>query len=162
MPNYTTPYCNVEWAEPYFNERVNSENWNNASAENKAAALATGTRDIARYATFYETITNEQGKEEKNPFKYAYDGTETRPIPDKLKEALCEQAIYKLTVNRLDVIDTTRSGIANAKGVAFDRKAVPDQLCDEAIDILSEMGADIAPEAGGNGMNWTRQERIER
>lgn len=162
MSNYTTPYCDLTWATQYFSERVNSDNWNNASNANKTAALATGTRDIARYATFFETITNERGEEEKIPFKYAYDGTETRTIPDKLKEALCEQALYKLTVNRLDVIDTTRTGIASAKGVAFDRKAVPNQLCDEAIDILSEMGAEIAPEAGGNGMNWTKLEHLER
>lgn len=162
MPNYTTPYCDITWAEQYFAERVNSDNWTTATEANKSAALATGTRDIARYATFYEVVTNNLGEEEKKPFKYAYDGSETRVIPDKLKEALCEQAIYKLTINRLDVIETTRSGIANAKGVAFDRQAVPDQLCDETIDILTEMGADISPEAGGGGMTWTRQERIER
>lgn len=162
MPNYTTPFCDLVWAEQYFTERTGADNWNGAEAAEKTAALATATRDIARYATFFETVTNADGKEEEQSFKYAYDGTETREIPDKLKEATCEQALYRLTVNRLDAIDATRSGIASAKGVVFDRYAVPNQLSDECIDILEEMGAEVAAEAGGATCKWTRQERLER
>lgn len=162
MANYTTPYCDLAWAEQYFRERSNSDNWNEATEAEKTAALATATRDIARYAKFSETVTNAKGEEQLQSFKYAYDGSETRTIPAKLKEATCEQAIYKLTVNRLDAIDAARSGIASAKGVTFDRDAVPNQLCDECLDILEEMGAEVDPGAGGAGWKWTRQERIER
>ena len=161
MSNYTTPFCDLEWAEQYFLERTNSDNWNEASAEEKAAALATATRDIARYAVFFETVINARGEEEERSFRYAYDGTETREIPARLKEATCEQAIYKLTVNRLDVIDATRAGIVSAKGVTFDRNAVPNQLCDECIDILEELGAEINT-SSGSGWKWTRMERLER
>lgn len=163
MPNYTTPYCDLTWAEQYFAERSNSDNWNEATEAEKSAALATATRDIYHYATFFESLPDDaRTGEEKQPFKYAYDGSETRTIPDLLKEATCEQAIYKITVNRLDAIDATRSGIASAKGVTFDRDAVPDQLCAECIDILDEMGAEVAPSAGSSGWKWTRQERLER
>ena len=162
MPNYTTPYCDLAWAEQYFLERSNSDNWNEATEAEKTAALATATRDIARYAKFPETVTDARGEETVQFFKYAYDGSETRTIPAKLKEATCEQAIYKLTVNRLDAVDATRAGIASAKGVTFDRDAVPNQLCDECLDILEEMGAEVDAAAGGAGWKWTRQERLER
>ena len=162
MPNYTTPYCDLAWAEQYFSERSNSDNWNEATETEKTAALATATRDISRYSTFHETFTNARGEEDERSYKYAYDGSETRTIPAKLKEATCEQAIYKLTVNRLDAVDATRSGIASAKGVTFDRDAVPNQLCDECIDILEEMGAEVDAGAGGSNWKWTPQERIER
>lgn len=162
MPNYTTPYCDLAWAEQYFLERSNSDNWNEATEAEKTAALATATRDIARYAKFPETVTDARGEETVQFFKYAYDGSETRTIPAKLKEATAEQAIYKLTVNRLDAIDATRAGIASAKGVTFDRDAVPNQLSDECIDILEEMGAEVDAAAGGSNWKWTRQERLER
>ena len=162
MAAYTTPYCDLAWANQYFIERDHADAWNDATDAEKTAALATATRDIARYAAFSETVTDASGKETVQSFKYAYDGSETRTIPDKLKEATCEQAIYKLTVNRLDAIENTRSGIASAKGVVFDREAVPNPICDECFDILTEMGAEVDAAAGGSGCKWTRQERIER
>ena len=162
MANYTTPYCDLAWAEQYFSERSNSDNWTEAAEAEKRAALATATRDIARYSTFHESVTNARGEEEERAYKYAYDGTEAREIPAKLKEATCEQAIYKLTINRLDAVEATRAGIVSAKGVTFDREALPNQLSDECIDILEELGAEIEAAAGGAGWKWTRQERLER
>jgi len=159
---YTTPYCDLEWAEQYFAERAQSDNWNDATEAEKTAGLCTATRDIYRYASFTEEVAGENGESELKQFKYAYDGTETREIPAKLKEATCEQAIYKMTLNRLDALDATRSGLSSAKGVVFDKEAIPNQLCDECIDILNEMGAEVAPEAGGSGMVVDRIERIER
>ena len=159
---YTTPYCDLEWAKQYFAERSNSENWNDATDEEKNAGLCTATRDIFRYASFEEEITSEQGETEIQMFRYAYDGTETRPIPVLLKEATCEQAIYKMTLNRLDALDATRSGISSAKGVVFDKDAIPDQLCTECLDILNRMGAEIEPGAGGSSFTIGRAERIER
>ena len=161
MAGYTTAFCDLEWADRYFQERTNSGNWIDASTEEKNAALATATRDITRYSTFTETVYV-NGKPQTQSFVYAYDGSETRVIPDKLKEACCEQAIYKLSVDRLDAIETTRAGIASAKGVVFDTNAIPDQLSDECIDLLMLMGASVDAAAGGNSMNWMRTERIER
>ena len=152
----------MEWAEQYFTERAQSDNWNDATEAEKTAGLCTATRDIYRYASFTEEVAGENGESELKQFKYAYDGTETREIPAKLKEATCEQAIYKMTLNRLDALDATRSGLSSAKGVVFDKEAIPNQLCDECIDILNEMGAEVAPEAGGSGMVVDRIERIER
>ena len=159
---YTTPYCDLEWAEQYFAERAQSDNWNDASEAEKTAGLCTATRDIYRYAIFTEEVAGQDGERELNQFKYAYDGTETREIPDKLKEATCEQAIYKMTLNRLDALDASHQGLSSAKGVVFDKEAVPNQLADECVDILTEMGAEIEPGASGQTMVFGRIERIER
>ena len=159
---YTTPYCDLTWAEQYFAERSNSENWTDATEAEKTAGLCTATRDINRYAVFTEEVAGQNGESELNQFKYAYDGTETRTIPDKLKEATCEQAIYKMTLNRLDALDATHQGLASAKGVVFDKDAIPAQLCDECIDILNEMGAEVEAEAGGSTATYQRIERVER
>ena len=158
---YTTPYCDLAWAEQYFAERAQSDNWNDATEAEKTAGLCTATRDIYRYAIFTEEVAGQDGERELNQFKYAYDGKEAREIPDKLKEATCEQAIYKMTLNRLDALDASRQGLSSAKGVVFDKEAIPDLLCDECIDILNEMGAEIEPGAS-NGASWQRIERIER
>jgi len=159
---YTTPYCDLAWAEQYFAERAQSDNWNDASEAEKTAGLCTATRDIYRYAIFTEEVAGQDGERELNQFKYAYDGTETREIPDKLKEATCEQAIYKMTLNRLDALDASHQGLSSAKGVVFDKEAVPNQLADECVDILTEMGAEIEPGASGQTMVFGRIERIER
>lgn len=159
---YTTPYCDLAWAEQYFAERAQSDNWNDATEAEKTAGLCTATRDIYRYAIFTEEVAGQDGERELNQFKYAYDGTETREIPDKLKEATCEQAIYKMTLNRLDALDASHQGLSSAKGVVFDKEAVPNQLADECVDILTEMGAEIEPGASGQTMVFGRIERIER
>ena len=159
---YTTPYCDLEWAEQYFSERAQSDNWNEATEAEKTAGLATATRDIYRYAVFTEEVETGNGETDIAQFKYKYDGTETRTIPDKLKEATCEQAIYKMTLNRLDALDASHQGLSSAKGVVFDKEAIPKQLADECIDILSEMGAEIEPGASGQTMVVDRIERIER
>ncbi len=164
MSDYTTPYAALDWAETYFAERSGSDNWSDANDENKLAALKTATRDIFKYAIFVEVVTetiNEFPEEIEQEFRYLYDGTETRTIPNALKEACCEQAIYKLTVNRLNAVDATRSGLASAKGASFDRNAIPAQLCDECIDILEDMGATVKAAAGSNTMTVTRFERIQ-
>ena len=159
---YTTPYCDLDWAEQYFAERSNSDNWNDATEAEKTAGLCTATRSIYRYAVFTEEVTGQNGESELNQFKYAYDGKETREIPDKLKEATCEQAIYAMTLNRLDALDASRQGLSSAKGVVFDKEAIPNQLADECIDILTEMGAEVEPGASGQTMVCGRIERIER
>ena len=79
MSNYTTSYCDLAWAEQYFTERSNSDNWNDATEAEKTAALATATRDIARYAKFSETVTDARGEETVQFFKYAYDGSVKKP-----------------------------------------------------------------------------------
>ena len=160
--SYTTPYCDTEWAEQYFSERSNSDNWNDATDEEKLAALCTATRDIYHHAYFSELVETGEDESDLVQFRYKYDGTETRVIPDHLKEATCEQAIYKMTLNRLDALDATRSGISSAKGVVFDKEAIPNILCDECIDLLNEMGAEVDPGAGGPGPVVQRIERIER
>lgn len=150
---YTIPYAGLEWAEEYFQERINSDNWQEADEDNKkekTAALASASRDIERYATFFY----EEGEE----FKYPLDGG--MDIPDKLKEACCEQALYLLTVDRQGAIDQSRMGIASAKGTVFDRDAIPAKLGDVCIDILRSMGAEISA-AAGDGCGMVRIERLQ-
>lgn len=160
--SYTTPYCDLEWAEQYFSERSNSDNWTDATDEEKNAALCTATRDIFHHAYFSELVQTGETESELVQFRYKYDGSETREIPDHLKEATCEQAIYKMTLNRLDALDATHQGLSSAKGVVFDKDAIPNILSDDTIDLLNEMGAEVDPGAGGPGPNVQRIERIER
>ncbi len=152
---YTTPYATLAWAEEYFSERINADNWQEADEEKKkekSAALASASRDIERYAVFFD--------DDREPFKYPLDGS--METPDKLKEACCEQALYLLTVDRLGAVETTRMGIASAKGTVFDRDAIPAKLGDVCIDILKSMGARIDAAAGDGGACVIRQERLQR
>lgn len=154
--SYTIPYANMEFAVAYFEERVNSDNWTNATEANRKAALATATRDIWLYARFPD------GEQEGEFFKYPTDGSEGPEVPAKLKEACCEQALYKLAVNRLDIVEMTHMGVASAKGTVFDKGAIPQALCDECIDLLTSLGAEIEPGAGGSALSVVRYERLEK
>lgn len=146
--SYTTPFADLTWADVYFEERTNADRWTGSNEAGKNAALKQATRDILRHASFYD----EEGR------KLIYSATNA---PDELKEACCEQALYLLTVNRLDAYKNTRSGIASAKGVLFDRDAIPASLGCDCVDILTDMGAEIDAAAFGGGISIGRLDHLQ-
>lgn len=129
-------YCDLEYAEAYFLNRLNTSAWD-SSSDMKIKALANASRDIYDFCEFYD----EYGV----PFRYDMEDSETVEIPDDLKAATCEQALYLLNLGfdprQPKKVNTL--GIISTDGTVFDKDMTAGILCDSAIRLIKNMGGEI-------------------
>ena len=86
----TNSYISLADAETYFEGRLNSDSWDDASEDNKNRALVSATRNIDRQFLEGEKYSSDQILE----FPRTID--ETTTIPTSVEEATCEEAISQL------------------------------------------------------------------
>ena len=83
-----TSYIEIVDANIYFGERLNTEEWDNASDANKLKALYMATRIIDRFN--YRGEMTDESQEHQFP-----RGGDTE-VPETIKEACCEIALKLL------------------------------------------------------------------
>lgn len=135
-------YCSVDEADEYFSQRLNSESWSDADENAKKRALATATRLIRDYTAFFD--------EEGAPFSPDPDDP-----PDEVKAATAEQALYLLNLG----FDPTQPkkvnilGIRTTEGTTFDKDMTAEIICEPAIRLLENIGAQLLGPAAGSGIS---------
>ena len=92
-------YINLADAEIYFEKRLDSTDWDNATDAVKDEALAMATRMLDDAYNFVGTIhTSAQALRWPRSYVYDIDGRYLTPeaIPEEIRNATCEQALYAM------------------------------------------------------------------
>ena len=107
----TTPYIEVEDAQDYFDERLRSEAWDDATAEDQAKALKQATRMIDRLN--FEGDKADEAQENQFP-----RGNDTE-VPLDIQYATCELAFALLddvdASMEIANLSNTKQGIGDAR-----------------------------------------------
>ncbi len=167
-------YISLEDAEAYFAARLHSSKWTGASSSDKPAALMQATRMLDELMEWIG-VPSEEGqslrwpRQAELPYLPSYpagfeplladdsgdlrlrdrDGTpiETDAIPAKLKDAVCEQAIYLLSLDPTQKPTLPQKGFSSAGAagmtVVADSEKRPDLLCQTAIAALAGLGSPL-------------------
>ncbi len=137
-------YCDIAFAAGYFADRIYSEAWQNAGASDQSAALATATGIIRDFCVFMDAETGE-------PFVYDENDSD-RPVPDWLKNATCEEALYLLNLSRDPAFDKKLTlGIYSTDGTVFSKDFRADVVCLICRRILKNNGGTLADGAAAGG-----------
>lgn len=133
-------YCQLKFANAYFLNRAFAEAWDTMGSEGaKDIYLETATRMIKDFCSFEEAFGFHSWPEDDA----------ANPIPEWLKRATCEQALYLLNL-RKDPTQADRKltlGIRSTDGTVFDKDFQADILCKSCCRILEDNGVAIAAEA---------------
>lgn len=129
-------YCSVNDADSYFSARAFAEKW---TGQNKLLYLETATHEIKQFCKFYDN----SGRE------VFYDES-TDEIPNWLKNATCEQALYLLNLGKdpAQPLKVHTLGILHTDdGTTFSKEFRPDVLCLSCRRILENNGGEIVSDA---------------
>lgn len=133
-------YCQSDFADAYFAKRAFTDAWNTSGSEEvKNIYLETATRMIQDFCSFSDS----------QDFQSWPESDESYPVPEWLKRATCEQALYLLNLKK-DPTQADRKltlGIRSTDGTVFDKDFQADILCKSCCRILEDNGGMIAPEA---------------
>lgn len=130
-------YCDVEYADIYFELRAFADAWTAADEATKAKYLYTASAMIADYC-YFEDAEGEM---------FVYDdatGSEAW-----LQDAACEQALYLLSLGKDPTAadKKTTLGVKSTDGTVFDKSFAADILCVRCRQILENHGGVISPSA---------------
>ena len=136
-------------ANSYFDTRLYSDAWKNASDDKKDAALVWSTRLLDRSIIWNGALTSLTQK-----LRWPRTGATTldgqlytaNVIPDELKEATAELALYLLRKDR--TAETGREGIKSFEvasfSVEFDKQTEPEVIPDAVYQLIAHLGT-LAP-----------------
>jgi len=164
-------YISVSDAASYFEARLHSAVWTSAADADKEAALMQSTRMLDELVNWIGVPTVE-GQSLRWPRKPAVpravlncfmpfpefigmDCKELRDrdnnpiaidaIPQKLKDAVCEQAIYLLSLDPTQKPTLAQKGFSQASGaglsITADKSMRADMLCQAAIAAIAGLGS---------------------
>lgn len=136
-------YCDASYADAYLGGRAFSGAW---TGDAKALFLQSATDFIKQFATFYD--------DDGNGFVYEEDETE---IPDWLKDACCEEALYLMTLNKdpSAADKKTSLGIRSTDGTVFDKAFAADILAPACRRLLVIHGGILDGGAtAGSAVQW--------
>jgi hypothetical protein len=124
------PYeLSTEWAETYFGNRLYTSRWDSASATDKEKSLKQASSLLEAVYEFNPgTFFMTEGEED---------------CKDGLKCAVCEQALYLLTIDPTAYPDVLTMGISSASAgasVTFDRSMVAPFIAPTAKQYLTGIG----------------------
>ncbi len=146
----------------YFASRLNSDGWDNASSQNREVALVMATRILDDWIAWKGIKANEtQALRWPRYSVYDQDGflIENTVIPQWLKEATFEEAIYLLDADRTSEPDTKgfkELSVGSLKLVIdkMDRDSIT-VIPDMVIAIVEPYGV-VRQRGGGNAVNLVR------
>lgn len=168
----TNSYISVDDAEDFFEARLHSTAWTGASGSDKPAALMQATRMLDELMDWIGVPAVEgqalrwPRKQERPcvPFEilapvpallvpdFKLRDRDGNPIaedeiPQKVKDAVCEQAIYLLSLDPTQKPKAAqkglRSGSLGTMNATFDSDMRPDLLCQAAIAALAGLGSPL-------------------
>ncbi len=130
---YKNSFITLDDAELYFNERFNSEKWYSVSEEDKDKLLVTASKKINRYDFLGEKKASEQPME----FPRNY------PLPQDIKDAVCEEAISLIENPNNPHLENQRFGIQSislgAGSVSYRDKGNFGDLCSSvAMELVTK------------------------
>lgn len=145
-------YCDVTFADQYLTASAFSSGWESLDENTKGKYLESASRIIRRFCFFYD--------EYDLPFRYDTDAQESE-IPDFLREATCEEALYLVNLGKdpTQADKKTTLGILSTDGTVFDKSFAADVLCITAQTIVTENGGDIMYGATGQGIRFGRLDK---
>lgn len=155
----------VEAADAYFAKRLYSEDWTAATSANKIKALQTATRKIdnlfligQKYdIDFTNGVANQPRAfpryNPNNGFTYDYDySTSGAKVPQKVKDACCEEALALLKWGNSPRLEYQQQGISEIQigkgsGVreVYKPSAGKKLLSQEAKELMQEYIATTVP-----------------
>lgn len=144
MSGNVIPYCDAEYADAYFNERLNADAWAAANDETKHKALVTATRLIRDYAIFYDEYDHPVQLNPEDP-------------PPQVCDATAEEALYLLNLG----FDPTQPkkvltlGIVTTEGTTFDRNMTAAIIGEQAARLLKNAGAELLESSGDPVPNFS-------
>lgn len=119
----TTPYATVDEANAYFAERLRTDAWDDASAEDQEKALKMATRAIERL--------NFAGEKADENQEMQFPRGEDTEVPQDVKDACCEEALALLSV-------VTTSTQSPADAARIKRKKIGDAEEEYDTSLVSD------------------------
>ena len=125
-------YISVVDADTYFDERLNSDAWEDATTADKTKALITSTRMIDRL--------NFRGNKTVATQSEQFPRGEDTEVPDDIKYACCEIAIALLDgvdpELEFENLDMVSQGYANVRST-YNRSSKPEHLIAGIMSIIA-------------------------
>ena len=136
-------YANVTYADDYLLAQAFSDGWAALTNEAKAKFLAKSTKMIQQFCVFYD----------ESGVPFTYDVEENNELPDWLKDATCEQALYLVNLGKdpTQADKKTTLGIISTKGTTFDKRFKADLLCINAQQLITRNGGEVLSAGFGQG-----------
>ena len=125
------PYADLEFAEAYMGERVETDNWDVADDNAKLKALKAATR----YIDTLPFVGSKTDWEQKREFPR--DGDEE--IPYEVAEACCEAALAMIAGNTLENLQATNTKSSESTGDASASYKQGASLLDQNDGLISPM-----------------------
>lgn len=153
-------YVSVADADAYIAIRLYSDEWNAADTATKQAALATATAtidELYQWKGEKATSTQELHWPATGAVDCNGDDINSTTIPNAVKNAVCEQALYLLKFDALQTPTSIMQGLSAATvgslSATFDKYATPEKLQTRVQSILrcygQMIGSNSATEAIG-------------
>lgn len=116
-------YITLENAETYFEERLNSDAWEDANENDKKRALITSTKSIDRL--------NFSGGKTNDEQVLQFPRDDDASIPQTIKDATCENALMLLddkdVEDEIERVRIRQESVADIK-VAYDTTHAPENI----------------------------------
>lgn len=132
---------NMEWVETYFSNRLYSDNWNNADSTNKSQSVVMATNMVLASFDFVDDsfFINDDNEED---------------CLDQIKNGICEQAIYLLSIDPTAVNELLTMGMASGSAAGasatFSKELVAQLICDSAKMAIGEYGSFVDYSGSGS------------
>lgn len=137
-------YCSVAFADGYLLAGAFADGW---AGDKKEQYLESATRMIKQFCNFRD-----------DDGFFIYDEEALPEIPDWLKAATCEQALYLLNLGKdpTQADKKTTIGVQSTEGTVFNKAFRADILAPACVRILEDNGGiiDGGAVASGNGVQW--------
>ena len=112
-----TSYVTVEYADSFFNLRLNSDSWDELTTTEKQAALVQATRRIDN--EYFQGDKKSRLQSLQWPRNFIFDKNgyprDSSVIPSEIEHAVCEMAFYLVDEDNREVSDSMMTDMKRVK-----------------------------------------------